>query len=174
MYTSLLRDSRLTKMAVTQELVGISSSYITRQKVISDSWRLTNILGYSPLKSTSSTDVFYHQKLSWNLLISIASDQITAGSRFGHKFLVSWSWFIRGLNMSFDTVVNRSQVTLENCLTCRHLSHHIGGAWLTTYSWMIWQRLTTHSWVTCERENMDIKLPTMTPCMTWKWICAIQ
>ena len=105
----------MAKLAVTRELVGkvVCSSYVTQQKVISDSWVLSITRAYSPMKSTSSTIAFNRHKRPWNLSISLASDPTRSWILLWSQVFAGWSWFTRLPRMSFSTVVSRSQVTLE-------------------------------------------------------------
>ena len=93
---------------VTRELVGkvVCFSYVTHQKVIVYSWILAITRANWPLKSTSSTIAFNRQKWSWNLSIRLRVTQIAAGSSCGRRSSQVG-------RMSFGTMVNRSQVTLE-------------------------------------------------------------
>ena len=120
----------MVKLAVTRELVGkvVCSSYVTHQKVISYSWIVAITRAYSPLKSTSSTITFNRQKRSWNLSISLASNPTCSCILLWSQVFVGWSWFTRLPPMSFGTVVNRSQVTLEIFISCKLLPSDTGSS----------------------------------------------
>ena len=72
---------------------------------------------YSPLKSTSSRTVSNRQKRSWILQISLASVPTRSWILLGSQVFVGLSYFTLWPRMSFGTVVNRSQVILENFLS---------------------------------------------------------
>ena len=105
----------------TRELVGkvVCSSYVAHQKPIRYSWILAITRAYSPLKSTNSTTAFNRQKLSWNLSISLVSDPTRSWILFWSQFFAGWSSITRWPRMSFGTIVNRSQVTLECFISCK-------------------------------------------------------
>ena len=106
----------MAKLAVTRELVGkvVCSSYVTHQMVINYSWVLAITRAYSPMKSSSSTIAFNHQKGPWNLSISLASDPTRSWILLWSLVFAGWSWFTRLPRMSFSTVVSRSQVSHAN------------------------------------------------------------
>ena len=85
-------DQKMTKLAVNRDLVGkvVCCSYVTHQKVISYSWILATTLDYSPLKSTSSMTIFNHQKRSWNLSISLASDPTRRSILLWSQVFAGW------------------------------------------------------------------------------------
>ena len=119
-------------LAVTRELVGkvVWSSYVTHQKAISYCWRIVITQAYSPLKSSSSTTAFNRHKRSWNWSISLASDPTRSWILLCSPIFLCWSWFTQWPRMWFGTVVNRSQVTLENLCHgkfCRITQVTLGG-----------------------------------------------
>ena len=88
----------------------VCSSYVTHQKVKSYSWIFAITRAYSPLKSTSSTTAL---KWSWSLSISFASDPTRSWVLLWSQVFAGWSYITQWPRMSFGTIVNRSQVTLE-------------------------------------------------------------
>ena len=114
----------MAKLAVTPELVDkvLCSSYVTHQKVISYSWILAITRAYLPLKLTSSMIAFNRQKRLWNLSISLASDPTRSWILPRSQVFAGWSQVTRLPRMSFGTVVNRSQVTLEIFISCKLLN----------------------------------------------------
>ena len=80
------------------------------------------------LKSTRSKIAFKRQKRSWNLSISLASDPT-------RSWILLWSLVSAGLSqitrlprMSFGTVVNMLQVTLEIFISCKLLPSDTGNS----------------------------------------------
>ena len=114
---------KMTKLVVTRELVGkvVCSSYVTHQKVISYSWIHAITRAYSSLKSTSSTIAFNRQKRSRNLSVSLASDPTRSWILLWSQIFTGRSQITRWPRMSFGTIVNRSQVTLEIFISCKFL-----------------------------------------------------
>ena len=115
----------MTKLVVSK---AVCSSYVTHQKVISYSWIPTITWAYSPLKSTSSTTTFNHQKRSWNLSISLASDPTRRWILLWSAVFASWSQITWWPRMSFSTIVNRSQVTLEIFISWKLLPSQTGNS----------------------------------------------
>ena len=119
---------KITKHVATRELVGkiVCSSYVTHQKVISYSWILAITRAYSPMKSTSSTIAFNRQKRSWNLSISLASEPTRSCILLWSQVFVGLSEITRWPRLSFGTIVNRSQVTLEIFISWKLLLSQTG------------------------------------------------
>ena len=103
---------KMAKLAVNWELVGkvVCSSYVTHQKVISYTRKLAITRAYSPLKSTSTTTAFNRRKTVVELVNFTCE---WPNSQLDPTSIASWSQFARWPRMSFSTVVNRSQVTLD-------------------------------------------------------------
>ena len=121
----------MTKVVVTRELVAkvVCSSYITHQKVIIYSWILAITQAYSSLKSTSSTTTFNRQNHRGTCQFRLRVTQLGAGSSFGRKSSQVVCKLLGGWHrMSFGTVVNRSQVTLEIFISCKLLLSQTGNS----------------------------------------------
>ena len=114
----------MAKLTVTRELVGkvVCSSYVTHQKIISYSLILAITRAYLPLKSTSSTIAFNHEKRSF------VSDPSCYWILLWSQVFAGWSWFTRFPRMSFDTVVSRSQFTPEFFISCKLLPSDTGNS----------------------------------------------
>ena len=80
------------------------------------------------LNIRNNTNAFNHQKTSWNLSISLVSDPTRSSVLLWSQVFAGWSQITRWPRMSFSTIVNRSQVTLETLISCKLLLSQTGNS----------------------------------------------
>ena len=143
----------------------LSSFYVIHQKAISYSSIPTITLDTRGVHNTEINKLHDRLQLSKSVVEpSFESDQLANESSFGRKFLANWSWFIRGLRISFDTnhswnfphVETFAKITWEGDKSFMTDLWEIC-EWFMTHSWVTWEWLKTHFRVTCEWEDIDLK-----------------